>query len=221
MHKTCVLLFTLGFVTLTPRCPAADSESQNETPAARGVWEDIQPRTDLKGWTRVAIPPSHPLGRAQWHVDADRNVLICDGDGGHEMLRYNREFQDCTFHVEFRFIPVTGTKRDYNSGVFVRNSADGTVWYQAQLTMDGGYLFGSGPVGGQTRHFKLKPQELAMKPAGEWNTVEVTARGNTLTVFLNGRWTCTYEHCDMPKGYVALESEGYRIEFRNVRVKPL
>ncbi len=182
-------------------------------------WQNIQPAADLSGWTRVGIPPGHPLGRAQWHVDSP-GILVCDGDGGHEMLRYDREIGDCIFHVEFRFFPLS-TNANYNSGVYARNSADGTVWYQVQLTMDGGYLFGSGPVNGQTKHFNLKPSERRMKPAGEWNTVELTAKGHTLTAWLNGAQTCSYPDCDVDKGYVAVESEGYKIEFRNIKLKEL
>jgi hypothetical protein len=182
-------------------------------------WVELQPEPDLKGWTRVPIPPTNHLGRAQWHVDTARHVLICDGDGGHEMLRLDRELRDGIFHVEFRFVPVPGAEPKYNSGVFLRNSADGTVWHQAQLTMDGGYWFGNSPVSGQLKRFKLPPTERRMKPAGEWNTLETSARGETLQVWLNGAVTCTYPHCEVPKGYLALESEGYRIEFRNLKLK--
>ena len=41
-------------------------------------WVDIMPRADLEGWSRVPVPPKGKLGRAQWHVDTDRKVLICD-----------------------------------------------------------------------------------------------------------------------------------------------
>jgi hypothetical protein len=181
-------------------------------------WLDIQPGADLKGWTRVAIPPTNALGRAQWHVDAP-GILVCDGDGGHEMLRYDRELGDCIFHVEFRFIPVTGSKSNYNSGVFIRNSAQGEIWHQAQLTMDGGYLFGRTIVNGQPQRIKLNPTERRMKPAGEWNILEATAQGKTLTVWLNGADTCTYDKCDVPRGYIAVESEGSAVEFRNLKLK--
>ncbi|MDP6058458.1 MAG: hypothetical protein QGH33_06175, partial [Pirellulaceae bacterium] len=48
-------------------------------------WVDIMPQGDLDGWSRVPVPPKAKLGRAQWHVDTDRKLLICDGDGGHDM----------------------------------------------------------------------------------------------------------------------------------------
>ncbi len=182
-------------------------------------WTDITPAADLQGWTRIAIPPSHPLGRAQWHLDAARQVLVCDGDGGHDMLRFDQVLTNCTFHMECSFIPVTGPKTNYNSGIFIRNSADGVVWHQCQLTMDGGYLFGETPNGDQPKRFKAPATELRMKPASEWNTVEVTAQGPALTVWLNGTAVSQFDGCHQAAGYVALESEGYRIEFRNLKLK--
>jgi hypothetical protein len=160
------------------------------------------------------------LGRAQWHVGRS-GVLVCDGDGGHDMLRFAKELTNGIFHVEFCYPPVTGTNRNYNSGVFIRNSADGTIWRQAQLTMTGGYLFGNSPTNGVNQRFKPSPTERRMKPAGEWNTIEVTARGKLLSVWLNGAETCAYGQCEVAKGFIALEGEGYRIEFRNLKYKDL
>ena len=87
--------------------------------------------------------------------------------------------------------------------------------------MKGGYLFGNSPVNGVNQRFKTSATESRMKPAGEWNTIEVTARGKVLSVWLNGMETCAYDQCSVPKGFIALEGEGYRIEFRNLKVKEL
>ncbi len=203
---------------LSPWAAAAETKSALETDPTG--WTDLQPARGLRDWTRVPIPPAGSLGRAQWHVDPS-GLLVCDGDGGHDMLRYDKELTNGIFHVEFRYTPVTRTNRNYNSGVFIRNSADGTIWHQAQLTMNGGYLFGDSPVNGLIKRFKTSPTEHRMKPAGEWNTIEVTARGKSLSVWLNGAETCAYDQCAVPKGFIALEGEGYRIEFRNLKYRPL
>ena len=52
-------------------------------------------------WTRIAIPPTHPVSDiAQWHIDPATRTIVCDGNGGHEWLRFNKEFSDFKFHVE-------------------------------------------------------------------------------------------------------------------------
>jgi len=211
-----------GVVCFSTSAFCGNSEAKSALESDPQGWQDIQPSMDRKDWTRVAIPPTNKLGRAQWHVEqGPPRILVCDGDGGHEMLRYDKELGDCVVHVEFRFVPVSEGKQDYNSGVFIRNSADGAIWHQAQLTMDGGYWFGNSPVNGEPKRFKLQPKERRMKPAGEWNTIEATARGRTLSIWFNGAVTCTYANCDFPQGYIALESEGYAIEFRNVKLKTM
>ena len=60
-----------------------------------------------------------------------------------------------------------------------------------------------------------------MLPAGEWNTYDITAKGHTISLSVNGKVVSEFTQAEVPEGYVALEAEGYRIEFRNVRVKPL
>lgn len=51
--------------------------------------------------------------------------------------------------------------------------------------------------------------------------MEITARGKQLTLWVNGAVTCLSDGCEAPKGHVGLEGEGYRIEFRNLKVKEL
>jgi hypothetical protein len=187
-------------------------------------WQDILPAADLSGWYRVAVPPQGKLGRAQWHRDAARKVLICDGDGGHDMLLTSKEYGDAIFHFEYRYEKIAG-KTGYNSGAYVRNSKDGALWHQAQFgDAKDGYLFGETRTAeGGKKFFNTKDEvkENRVKPAGQWNTLEVTARGRTLTLWVNGAVTCRFPNCGLPRGHIGLEGEGYRIEFRNLKVKPL
>ena len=187
-------------------------------------WVDILPSADLKGWHRVSVPPTGKLGREQWHVDTDQKLLICDGDGGHDMLLLDKEIKDAIFHFEFRYTKIDGGK-GYNSGAYIRNSKDGAIWHQAQFgDANGGHLFGQTPAAeGKKKGFNVAKQvkENRVKPAGEWNTMELTSRDKTLTLWVNGAVTCQFDECAMEKGRLGLEGEGYRIEFRNLKVKEL
>jgi len=207
------------------RLQAADApETKSALESDAQGWTDILPAADLKGWSRVPVPPTGTFGRQQWHVDSDAKVLICDGDGGHDMLLLDKEIGDAIFHFEFRYTKVEG-KTGYNSGAYVRNSKDGAIWHQAQFG-DGkdGFLFGETPTAdGKKKFFSLAKEvkDMRVKPAGEWNTFEVTARGKTLTLWVNGAVTCQFNDCGQAEGRVGLEGEGYRIEFRNLKIKPL
>jgi len=187
-------------------------------------WLDLLPGVSLRGWTRVPIPPGKaPDPVSQWKVDPVNRFLVCEGTGGHEWLRYDREFTDFIFHVEWRFTKRAGAK-GYNSGIFVRNSADGVLWHQAQVGAgSGGFLFGDTLVDGAKQRINLSSQlkENRVKEAGEWNTYELRCKAKTVTVWVNGAVTSECTTCDVPKGYVGLEAEGYRIEFRNLMLKEL
>jgi hypothetical protein len=217
-----------AFFVLAASLLGAFQVSAAETPSALqsepAGWLDILPPADLKGWYRVPVPPTGQLGREQWHVDAEKRVLICDGDGGHDMLLFDKEMGDAIFHFECCYTKIEG-KTGYNSGAYVRNSKNGAIWHQAQFgDAKDGYLFGQTlGTDSQKKSFNLKKQvtDMRVKPAGEWNTLELTARGKVLTLWVNGAVTCQFEDCGSEKGYLGLEGEGYRIEFRNLKVKAL
>jgi hypothetical protein len=188
-------------------------------------WIDMLPAPDMSGWTRIAIPPNKPVNPTQqWSVDSATHTLICTGDQGHEWLRYDaRQFDDFEFHVEWRFTPVTTPNPHYNSGIFFRNDKDGTIWHQAQTDSgNGGYIFGDTPVNGELKRVNLSKEKKGKfeKPAGEWNITDIQCSGKHCTLTLNGELSSEGDF-DVPKGYLGLESEGYLITFRNIRVKPL
>ncbi len=223
-HHLCpgLALLAAGCFLAAPLQGAETPEIKSALEAAPQGWRDILPAADLKGWYRVPVPPTGKLGRDQWHVE--KNVLVCDGDGGHDMLLWDQEIGDAVFHFEFCYTKIEG-KKGYNSGAYVRNSKDGAIWHQAQFG-DGkdGYLFGqTATAEGKRKSFNLAKtiKETRVKSAGEWNVLEVTARGKIITLWVNGAVTCQFEDCGLEKGRLGLEGEGYRIEFRNLKVKEL
>jgi hypothetical protein len=181
---------------------------------------DLFPSDYQAQWTRVAIPPTNPVSNiAQWHIDPAQRQIVCDGNGGHEWLRFGHELGNFSFHVQWRFTPVTTGKTDYNSGVFFRSDADGNIWHQAQTTQAGGYIFGVTLVDGKPSPFNLK-KDMAknrIKPAGEWNAYDIRCVGDTCSLSVNGELMNT-AHVGLQKGYIGLESEGYRIEFKDFKV---
>ncbi len=219
-HLFLSLAFAFSIAPLATAAPASPSALEADPQG----WVDILPAADLKGWYRVSVPPTGKLGREQWHVDAEKKLLICDGDGGHDMLLLDKEIGNAIFHFEFCYTKVEG-KTGYNSGAYIRNSKDGGIWHQAQFgDAKDGHLFGAtiGPDG-KKKGFNLAKAigQTRVKPAGEWNTMELTARGNKLTLWVNGAVTCEFDGCGVEKGRLGLEGEGYRIEFRNLKLKEL
>lgn len=190
-------------------------------------WVDLLADKTLQNWTRVPqgavgkLPAGLATDPSPWKLDPSGDVLVCEGDkAGHEMFRFAEEQGDFVLHVEWRFTKLEGDP-PYNSGVYARTSADGAIWFQAQTGAAGGYLFGNAPVSGKPQRVNLREKmtENRVKPAGEWNVYEIRAAGKSLTLWVNGAVVNEYTECEVPRGFVGLEAEGYRIEFRNLKLK--
>jgi hypothetical protein len=190
-------------------------------------WVDLLADKSLKQWTRVPmspvgqLPAGDVLGPSPWAVTPSSDLLVCEGDkAGHEMFRFAQEVGDFVLHVEWRYAGPP-TDKPYNSGILARASADVSIWHQAQTGAGGGYLFGATLVDGKPVRVNLRDKmaENRVKPAGEWNVYEIRASGRTLTLWVNGAVVSEFTNCEVPRGYVGLEAEGYRMEFRNLKLK--
>jgi hypothetical protein len=227
MKRTMVCLIALALASLAlhsaPGGEPKDTKSALETDP-KG-WVDLVVDGKLTDWKRVPIPPGSKLNaRDPWSNDKATKNLVCDGVGIHEMLLYNKELSDGIFHVEWRFKKIEG-KKGYNSGVYVRNSADGAIWHQAQLgSKNLGYFFGKTLVDGKTVNIpnnKLPKVAQRGKEEGEWNTFEITCKGKMMSLWVNGAVTAVWNDCQVPSGYLGLECEYWYIEFKNVMYKEL
>jgi hypothetical protein len=217
-------LFLLGLLAFGQAAPSTDSALTTDPKG----WVDLLADKSLKDWARVPLGAGRTLAAGDvtapspWTLDAS-GVLVCDGDkAGHEMFRYVPELGNHILHVEWRFLKLEGEPA-YNSGIYARASADGTIWHQAQTGPTGGFLFGNTLVNGAPQRVNLRDamKENRVKPAGEWNTYEITAKGPIVSLWVNGAVTSTLEKLEVLKGHVGFEAEGFKIEFRNVRLKRL
>ena len=196
-------------------------------------WTDLLPGKDLAGWKRIALAPDTKLGsKNPWKVE--EGLLVCDGVGVKEMLLHDKELGDGILHVEWRFRKVAddkpdknAEKKDYNSGVYVRTAADGRVWHQVQIAHQDkppllGDVFGDTPVKGKIERLVIRGKgSQRAHPPGEWNTYEITAKGKSIAVWINGATTCTWDDCPLSKGHAGLQAEFFFIEFRNLKHKSL
>jgi hypothetical protein len=210
--------------------PAADAQPASGKSALeqdpRG-WVDLLPGKDLQGWRRVPIPPDEKLNaKNPWSLTDGGHTLRCDGVGVKEMLLHERSWGDGIFHIEWRFDKVAA-QTGYNSGVYVRTAADGSVWHQAQVAhLDKppqmGDLFGETRVDSRVKHFQVVGQgRRLVRPPGEWNIYEITCEGKSITVRVNGAVATTWDDCQVPRGQVGLQAEFFVIAFRNLKFKEL
>ncbi len=135
-------------------------------------------------------------------------------------MRTKSSYSDYKLHVEWRW-PSEAT----NSGVFVNAQPPDSVWLrcvecQLQAGNAGDFVCMNG-ADMTERTDKSKPfvKKLAAsseKPVGEWNTMEVTCKANTIEVYVNGILQNRGTNVSVSKGSICLQSEGKDVEFRNV-----
>ena len=61
----------------------------------------------------------------------------------------------------------------------------------------------------------------AEKPAGEWNSMRVIVRGDSVSVYINDQLVNQGEHASASSGFIALQLELADIQFRGLALKPL
>jgi hypothetical protein len=140
-------------------------------------------------------------------------------------MRTKESYSDYKLHVEWRY-PVELS----NSGVFVHAQGADTIWLkciECQLKAGGAGDFvcmnGSDMDERKDKSNRVvkKLAESNEKPVGEWNTMEVTCKANTIEVVVNGLTQNKGTNLNVTSGSICLQSEGKAIEFRNVFLTPL
>lgn len=198
---------------------------------------------DLTGWSDDKGHEGHWQPRGE--------VLHYDGNSKakDKNLWTEKSYKDFTLTLDWRWAsipknkkrmrpvldPTTGdTKRDadgkpmevevieLDSGVYLRGNSKSQVnlW---------NWPCGSGEVYGyrMDRRFAkeikaaLTPKEKADNPLGQWNRMQITLKGDRLTVVLNGKEVISNAQLPgVPKeGPIALQHHGSALEFRNIMIK--
>lgn len=140
-----------------------------------------------------------------------------------------KSYSNYHLHVEWRW-PKEAV-RNSNSGIMVHQTGPDVIWpksFEVQLqNQNAGQVVGmdndipAAPIQGnppRKRAAKLAPQ--SEKPLGEWNSVDIHAKGETIEVFVNGVRQNYVEKLPATAGAISLQTEGFPIDFRNVWLEP-
>ena len=182
---------------------------------------DLFHGSDLSGWEWVVNPESADMDSEVCSV-VDGNIRIAGNPYGY--LRTSEKYADVKLHAEWRWVGE-GT----NSGLFIRVQDGEGFWPEAiECQLKAGKAGDLVMLGGsriqEVESVGMFPVKTRIgdyeKPVGEWNVAEVVCEGNRLTIYINGELQneCT---CFTTEGYIALQSEGGPIEFRNIYIEKL
>ncbi|MFB3829478.1 MAG: DUF1080 domain-containing protein [Bryobacteraceae bacterium] len=179
----------------------------------------------LEGWKLVR-------GRGPGYV-VENGIIVCPADGGGNLYT-EKEFANFVLRLDFKLSPGG------NNGIGIRAPYEGDAAYQGmeiQVLDDAAPRYASLRPGQYTGsvYDVFAAKRGALKPAGQWNSYEITANGRRITVKLNGELITDANLDDAkdpeilrkhpglqrPSGHIGFLGHGTRVEFRNVRVKEL
>lgn len=137
-------------------------------------------------------------------------------------IRTKETYSDYKLHVEWRW-PVEGT----NSGVWVHGQLPDTIWLQGlECQLQAGNAGDFACVGAVDMKERIdksskgrmikKMAPSSEKPIGEWNTMDIICKGNTVEVTVNGVLQNKGTEVSLSSGFICLQSEGKEIEFKKV-----
>jgi hypothetical protein len=204
-RRSAIALLLVGFATLS-YSPQASSESG---------WVTLFDGKSLDNFNKV--------GDANWRVE-DGTIVADKGNG---FLVTKNSYGDYQIRAEFWVEP------DSNSGIFIRctdaekvtaeNAYEVNIW---DMRPDPSY--GTGAI---VNLAKVDPMPRA---GGKWNVYEITAKGSTFTVVLNGQKTVDgVQDAKLASGRIALQhGPGVKddkgvandkgvVKFRKLEIKPL
>lgn len=228
--------------------------ARNSAVSPESGWTPLFNGTDLSGWKIPEGDGGH------WKVvDGVIDYDALSEAEGDKNLWTERNYEDFVLRFDWRFKEYAGEWRMYNvlpDGTHEK-AADGEVIETMRPNVDSGiYLrglpkaqinlwawpVGSGEVWGYRTDEKMPaqvragvtPKARADNPIGEWNTAEVTLRGDRLTVVINGQ--PVIENAQLPgvpqAGPIGLQHHGGMrngklsgasslVQFRNLFIKEL
>lgn len=180
----------------------------------------------LNGWQLVR-------GVGRGYV-VENGALVCPEDGGGNLYT-EKEYANFVLRFEFRL------SEGGNNGVGIRAPLVGDAAYKGmeiQILDDGAarYQGWLKPAQHHGSIYDVIPAKPGFrKPVGEWNYEEITANGRQISVVLNGHTlvdanldsvtdpAVLQKHPGLARttGHIGFLGHKTRVEFRNIRVKPL
>jgi hypothetical protein len=165
----------------------------------------------LAGWTLRDAKKKNG-----WAV-VDGNLAVVDPKDNADLVS-ERSFQDMKLHVEFNVDPKS------NSGVYLRGR------YEIQILDNPDQKMALDAHGCGGVYSRIAPRMDATKPAGEWQTYDITMVGRQVTVVLNGQTIVEGEvegitggalnPYEGEPGPLMLQGDHGKVRFRNIVVTP-
>lgn len=215
--------------------PGGTPDTPENRPTAMtdsSAWRPLFDGSSTSAWRGYQMD-SFPSG---WGIEDGSLVRTT---GGVDIITRD-QFSDFELELEWKVGPAG------NSGVMYRvTEADSSTYRtgpEYQILDDAAHQDGKNRLTSAASAYGLyAPPAGVVKPAGEWNTTRIVARGAHVEHWLNGQKVVEYElwspdweekvrnskfvewsgYGRSPRGHIALQDHGDRVEFRAIRIREL
>ncbi len=193
-------------------------------------WVSLYNGKDLSNWVNVNCAPE------TWTAQGD--VIHCTGHPT-GALRTPRQYENFILELDWRHLKPAG-----NSGVFIWGSAIAAPGVPFLRAIEVQVLDNAFNIPGKNQWYtthgdvfpihgshmkpihkgngeRCFPTEELSKSSPEWNHYRIVGNNGKLRLSVNGKEVSGGDDVVWRKGYLALESEGSPVEFRNIRLKEL
>ncbi len=164
-------------------------------------WVELFDGKTLDGWKAQ--------GEVNWRVE--EGVIVAD-TGEISLLTTGRKFQNYELELEFK------AALDTNSGVFLNSEPvvedEATDCYEVNIAPPSNDF----PTGSIVKFVRVEGQG----EHDDWRKYQLKVQQNTVTVVLDGQELASHTVDNpRPAGYIGLQKNRGRIEFRNIRIREL
>jgi hypothetical protein len=203
-----VICLTAGIV-FGPSLPAQDKE-EGFKPLGNG--KDMSPFKVVGG------------SEGTWTVEG--NVIKCSGKPA-GYFATSQSYKNYSFRFDFKYPRPPGLEDDSkfegNSGYLIHITGDHKIWPKS-IEVQGhnktaGTIFAISGAKAVKAKDDPAARKKALKPVGEWNSIEIISKDGALTAILNGTKVCESAAGDVTEGPIGFQSEGAEIHFRNLRIR--
>ncbi|HWH72370.1 MAG TPA: DUF1080 domain-containing protein [Candidatus Sulfotelmatobacter sp.] len=184
--------------------------------AGEAAPKDLFNGRDLTGWVA--------MHGGQWSIE---NGVLIGHDGTNwstnpqvsgSWLRTEKEYGDFVLELEYAINAKGNSGIHFRAGLEKNPSFTG---YEMQILDDAGREPKKTTTG--SLYDVVVPTKNMSKPAGEWNKVRITCKGNRIQVNLNGEDIIDFQGDRRTRGYIGFQNHDNHavVKFRKIRLTEL
>ncbi|WP_437224741.1 3-keto-disaccharide hydrolase [Planctomicrobium sp. SH661] len=223
---------SVGLLCLLPLMFSGCEPASNPTGQKTGVEETPIGKPALKtsvdadvDFQRLTLDQFIPFQGDDGTWTEEGDIIICSGVP--KGYIYTKEkYKNFTLRADYQFVLTTeqlAHPEKANTGFMIAIQEPQKVW-PVSLEVQGRYdtmcsINGNGGIPPLKTVDHPEVRERVRLPADQWNSVEITFQDGTISSRLNGELICVNEASDLKEGMLGLQSEGYVVRFRNLRVR--